>query len=491
MYAALTATIADLGGTGTWRASYFSSAFGLARGINRGWWAASGVCIFHLYISFLSHVQEQVRQLAGVNVLLVGSGAREHAIAWKLRQSPRLGQLLVAPGNAGTAVIARNLPVKASDVAGICAAAKESRAGLVIVGPEDPLARGIVDRLTAEGIPAFGPTQSAARIESSKAFSKQLLMEHGIPTASSQTFTNRHEARAYVQSQGGPAVVKADGLAAGKGVFVCDSAEEALAAVEALMCKDSAFGAAGQTVIIEERLYGREVSAHAFTDARTVVPMPFACDYKRARDGDEGPNTGGMGAYSPPMWLDEALEPYIHERITEAAVQAMMQEGAPYKGVLYPGIMVTADGPKVLEFNCRFGDPETQVLLPRLKSDLLEICLAVAGGTLADTAVDWSTDACVGVVVASGGYPEEYETGLPIAGLSSVEPDVMVFHAGTALADDGQVVTSGGRVLTVVATAPTLAEARARAYHNVQRIHFTRAHYRRDIAAPAQDARTQ
>jgi phosphoribosylamine--glycine ligase len=397
----------------------------------------------------------------------------------------------VAPGNAGTAPIARNLPVKAADVEGVCAAAREFRSGLVIVGPEDPLARGMVDRLTAEGIPTFGPTQSAARIEYSKAFSKQLLMEHGIPTASSQTFSNRREARAYVQSIGGPVVVKADGLAAGKGVFVCDTEDEALAGVDALMSEDSPFGAAGRTIIIEEKLSGREVSAHAFTDARTVVPMPFACDYKRVRDRDEGPNTGGMGAYSPPMWLDEALEPYIHERITEAAVQAMMQEGAPYKGVLYPGLMVTADGPKVLEFNCRFGDPETQVLLPRLKSDLLEICLAVASGTLADTPVDWSTAACVGVVLASGGYPGEYETGFPIAGLNSVEPDVMVFHAGTALADDGQVVTAGGRVLTVVATAPTLFDARAKAYHNVQRIHFTRAHYRRDIAAPAQDARTE
>ena len=373
----------------------------------------------------------------------------------------------------------------------ICAAAKGSRADLVIVGPENPLARGLVDRLTAEGILAFGPTQAAARIEYSKAFSKQLMMEHGIPTAASQTFSNRHDARAYVQAFAGPVVVKADGLAAGKGVFVCDTEDEALVAVDALMSEDSPFGAAGRTVIIEEKLSGREVSAHAFTDSRTVVTMPFSCDYKRIRDGDEGPNTGGMGAYSPPMWLDEALEPYIHERITEAAVQAMMQEGAPYKGALYPGIMVTADGPKVLEFNCRFGDPETQVLLPRLKSDLLEICLAAANGTLADTSVNWSTDACVGVVVASGGYPEEYETGFPIAGLNSVEPDVMVFHAGTALADDGQVLTAGGRVLTVVATAPTLFDARAKAYHNVQRIHFTRAYYRRDIAAPAQDARTQ
>ena len=426
-----------------------------------------------------------------MNILVVGSGAREHAVAWKLRESPRLTDLFVAPGNAGTAAIARNLPISAADVEAVCAAAKEHRIDLVIVGPEDPLARGLVDRLSAEGIAAFGPTQSAARIESSKAFSKQLLLEHGIPTAAAQAFSNRHDARAYVQTLAGPVVVKADGLAAGKGVFVCGSEEEAIEAIEALMGEGSTFGQAGRTVIIEERLSGREVSAHAFTDARTVIPMPFACDYKRARAGDEGPNTGGMGAYSPPLWLDEAMEPYIHENITEAAVQAMMKEGAPYKGVLYPGIMVTPEGPKVLEFNCRFGDPETQVLLPRLKSDLLEICWAVANGTLADAEVDWSTDACVGVVMASGGYPDDYQTDFEIAGLNSMEQGVLVFHAGTKRGDDGEVLTAGGRVLTVVATAPTLLEARAKAYRNVQHIHFTRAHYRRDIAAPSQDARTQ
>jgi len=440
---------------------------------------------------FFSYDPSRTPPFSPVNVLVVGSGAREHTIAWKLRQSRRLTDLFVAPGNAGTASIARNLSVKAGDVDGICKAAKEHRIDLVIVGPEDPLARGLVDRLTVEGIAAFGPTQSAARIESSKAFSKQLLLEHGIPTAEARTFANRHDARAYAQSMSRPSVVKADGLTAGKGVFVCDSPDDAVEAIEALMGEESAFGQAGRTIIIEERLAGREVSAHAFTDARTVVPMPFACDYKRIRDGDEGPNTGGMGAYSPPLWLDEALEPYIHENITEAAVQAMTQEGAPYKGVLYPGLMITADGPKVLEFNCRFGDPEAQVLLPRLKSDLLEICWAVANNTLADAEVDWSTDACVGVVMASGGYPDEYDTGFEIAGLNSVEPDVMVFHAGTTLGDDGQVLTAGGRVLTVVATAPTLQEARAKAYRNVQRTHFTRAHYRRDIAAPSQDARTQ
>ncbi len=426
-----------------------------------------------------------------MNVLVVGGGAREHAIAWKLRQSPRLGDLFVAPGNAGTAAIAQNLPVKALDAEGILAAVREHHIDLVIVGPEAPLSAGLVDRLAAEGVAAFGPSQEAARIESSKAFSKRLMMEHGIPTAQAATFSSRTEARDYVLRQDGALVVKADGLAAGKGVFVCEDPDEALRAIDLMMGEDAVFGEAGRTVVIEERLSGREVSAHAFTDGMSVRPMPFSCDYKRALDGDRGPNTGGMGAYSPPMWLDEGLERVIHERITEAAVRAMAQEGRPYRGVLYPGLMVTADGPKVLEFNCRFGDPETQVLLPRLKGDLLEICWHVVNGTLADASVDWSTDACVGVVMASGGYPDDYQTGYEIAGLGSVEPGVLVFHAGTAIAEDGSVVTAGGRVLTVVATGRTLAEARGKAYRNVQRIHFSRCHYRKDIAAPAADARAE
>ncbi len=426
-----------------------------------------------------------------MNVLLVGSGAREHAIAWKLRQSPKLADLFVAPGNAGTAAIATNLPVKASDVDALVDTARERRVDLVIVGPEDPLSRGLADRLDAAGIPVFGPSQSAARIEASKAFSKQLMLSHGIPTAAATAFSSRVEARNYVEGLSRPVVVKADGLAAGKGVFVCDTPNEALRAIDLMMGDDAVFGEAGRTVIVEERLSGREVSAHAFTDGVSVAPMPFSCDYKRIFDGNEGPNTGGMGAYSPPMWLDEALEPFIHERITEAAVRAMAEEGAPYRGVLYPGVMVTAEGPKTLEFNCRFGDPETQVLLPRLKSDLLEICLAVANNRLGEADVEWSTDACVGVVMASGGYPDDYQTGYPIAGLGTVEPDALIFHAGTTLGDDGSVLTAGGRVLTVVATGPTLSDARAKAYRNVQRIHFTRAHYRNDIAAPAQDARVE
>jgi phosphoribosylamine--glycine ligase len=356
------------------------------------------------------------------------------------------------------------------------------------VGPEDPLARGLADRLREGGISVFGPSRAAAQIEASKAFSQDLMERHGIPTPASATFDKSQEARNNVEAHPRPIVVKASGLAAGKGAIVCDTTEEALAAIDSMMM-DGAFGAAGETVVIQERLTGREVSAHAFTDGEYVAPMPFSCDYKRAYDGDEGPNTGGIGVYSPPGWLDEALERFIHEQITEATIAALAADGTPFAGVLYPGLFITPDGPRVIEYNCRFGDPETQVLIPRLQSDLLEICLAVANRTLADCEIRWSTDAAVGVVMSSGGYPGDYKTGYVIAGLDSLDDDVLVFHAGTRLDDEGRAVTNGGRVLTVVALAPSLTEARAKVYRNVQRIHFTNAHYRRDIAAPAQDAR--
>lgn len=424
-----------------------------------------------------------------MNVLLVGSGAREHTLAWKLRQSRKLTDLFVAPGNAGTAAIATNLDVKAGDIDGLVTVAKQLRTDLVVIGPEDPLSKGLADRLAVEEIAAFGPTQAASRIEYSKAFSKELMIRHGIPTPPARIFNSRIDAQNYLESREGGVVIKADGLTQGKGVFVCDSVEEARDVVDRLMGDKATLGAAGKAVLIEERLTGREVSAMAFTDGETVAPMPFSCDYKRARSGDEGPNTGGMGAYSPPMWLDESLEPFIHERITEAAVAAMMAEGIPYRGVLYPGLMVTTDGVRVIEFNCRFGDPETQVVIPRLKSDLLDIFWTVANNRLTDAEIEWSTDATVGVVMASGGYPDDYSTGYEIAGLRSLDEGILVFHAGTELRDDGAVVTSGGRVLTVVASGATLADARAKVYSNVQRIHFTKAYYRRDIAAPAQDAR--
>ncbi len=421
-----------------------------------------------------------------MNVLLVGGGGREHAIAWKLRQSPRVTDLFVAPGNAGTAGIAVNLPVKAADIEGIVRAARQHRIDLVVVGPEDPLALGLVDRLDAEGIAAFGPSRAAAELEASKAFSKDLCQRYGIPHARGASFTSRTDARAYLERWEGVPVVKASGLALGKGAFLRDTKEEALQVIDQLMA-EGLLGDAGRTVVIEERLAGREVSVFAFTDSRTVVPMLSACDYKRAFDGDEGPNTGGMGSYCPPPWYDAALAETVRTTILEPTVRAMAAEGRPYRGVLYGGLMVTDDGPKVLEYNCRFGDPETQVVLPLLKSDLAEVLWAEANGRLHEVTVEWSESACVGVVMASGGYPDQYQTGYPIVGLGSVA-DAIVFHAGTRLGEDGSVVTSGGRVLTVAAVGAELNEARAKAYRNVQRIHFTGCHYRKDIAAPSQQA---
>jgi phosphoribosylamine--glycine ligase len=417
-----------------------------------------------------------------VNVLIIGSGAREHALAWKLRQSPRLDDLFAAPGNPGTAALGANLSIRDTDIEALVRACREHRIELVVVGNEDPLAAGLVDRLAVEGIAAFGPSRPAAEIESSKVFSKGLMARYGIPTAPFAVFDNASAARAFIESQAGPLVVKADGLARGKGVIVCDSTAEALAAVEAIMVRRE-FGASGDRVVIEERLSGREVSAHAFTDGRTVAHMPFACDHKPVYDHDRGPNTGGMGAYSPAAWLPEATAEQIRTQITEAAVRAMRAVGRPYRGVIYPGLIVTDDGPMVIEFNCRFGDPEAQVLLPRLESDLLEALWAVANKRLHDIELRWSNEACVAVVLASGGYPGSYETGLPIEGIDDVEPDVRVFHAGTQRRGDA-LVTAGGRVLTVAATGVTMQAAREKAYRNVERIRFEGAHYRRDIGEP-------
>jgi phosphoribosylamine---glycine ligase len=419
-----------------------------------------------------------------VNVLVIGSGAREHALAWKLRQSARLTDLFVAPGNPGTEAIAHNLSVEPMDFDGIGRACVEHGIDLVVVGPEDPLAGGLVDFLTERGIAAYGPTGAAARIEASKAFAKELMRRAGIPTAESRVFESASEAVAFAESwtdrTGVPPVVKADGLAAGKGVTVAGDLEEARAAIEAALT-GGAFGAAGSRLVLEERMSGPETSAHAFTDGTTAVPMVYACDYKRVFDGDEGPNTGGMGVYSPPGFVDGALEEQVRRTIIEPTVRALAEAGAPYRGTLYPGLMITDAGPRVVEYNCRFGDPETQALMLRLESDLLEIMLAVVEGRLAEAEVRWTGDAVVGVVVASGGYPGRYDTGFPIEGLETLDGDVEVFHAGTRIAD-GRIVTAGGRVLTVVARGATLAEARERVYDNVARLRFPGMHYRRDIA---------
>ncbi len=424
-----------------------------------------------------------------MNVLLVGSGGREHAIAWRLSQSPRLSKLWIAPGNPGTAPFGENVDVRATDLDGLVALAQRIHADLVVVGPEDPLAAGLVDRLAATNIPAFGPSGAAAQLEASKAFAKNLMRDAGIATSGSATFEDAGRAAAYVRDVGHLVVVKADGLAAGKGVTVCDDVAQAEAAIDAAM-RDRAFGAAGARVVIEERMFGRETSAHAFTDGVTVRHMPFSCDHKPVFDGDRGPNTGGMGVYSPPSWLPERVAEAIRRDVTERTVRAMADAGTPYRGVVYPGMMLTADGPRVVEYNARFGDPETEVLLPRLRSDLLDICDAVAHGRLAEVPVEWDDRATVGVMMVSPGYPGTYPSGAPIEGIESVDEDVQVFMAGTARDTSGRLVTAGGRVLCVVAGGTTVAEARERAYDNVQRISFEGAHYRTDIAARADEALT-
>lgn len=429
-----------------------------------------------------------------MKVLIVGSGAREHALAWKLRQSARLSGLFVAPGNAGTAQVATNLDLNPMDFEDIARACVERRVELVVIGPEDPLAAGLVDFLRGRGIAAYGPTKAAAQIEASKAFAKDLMRRAGIPTAESRVFDSAADAIGFAESwtdrTGTPPVVKADGLAAGKGVTVAMDLDEARRAIEAAL-NDGAFGEAGSRLVLEERMTGRETSAQAFTDGVTVVPMVYACDYKRVFDGDEGPNTGGMGVYSPPGFVDDALQEEIRRTIIDPTVRALAGDGAPYTGTLYPGLMITDAGPRVVEYNCRFGDPETQALMLRLDSDLLEIMLAVVEGRLAEADVRWKDNAVVGVVVASGGYPGAYQTGLPIEGLDALDADVHVFHAGTRREGD-RIVTAGGRVLTVVASGGTLAEARERVYDNMARLHFPGMHYRHDIAlrevAPARDS---
>ena len=416
-----------------------------------------------------------------MKILIVGSGGREHALAWKLAQSPLVEEIFIAPGNAGTGLIGTNVPIAVEDVAGLVAFAREKGIGLTAVGPEIPLALGLVDAFQAAGLTVFGPAQAAAQLETSKAFAKAFMQEVGIPTAVSATFTDYQQAANYLPD--GPVVVKASGLAAGKGVIVCDNRAEAEAALRQIML-DREFGPAGDEVIIEERLSGPEVSLLAFCDGQTAVPLPPARDHKRAYDGDLGPNTGGMGVYAPPPDVDAALVDHIMRTVIQPAVDGMARRGAPYVGVLYAGIMLTAVGPKVLEFNCRFGDPETQALLPLLDGDLAEILLACAAGRLTPEMVRVHSGACATVVMAAPGYPGTYPKGLPITGLEAVPEEVVVFHAGTHHAD-GQIVTSGGRVLCVSALGADLATAVSRAYAGVAAIHFDGAHYRTDIGREA------
>ncbi|OXS56905.1 phosphoribosylamine--glycine ligase [Cohnella sp. CIP 111063] len=419
-----------------------------------------------------------------MRILVIGRGGREHAIVWALKKSPKVEKIFCAPGNAGIAGLAENVDIGEMEFARLVGFAKEQSIDLVVVGPDDPLAAGIVDEFEAASIPVYGPRKNAAEIEGSKIFMKNLLRKYDIPTAKYETFTDYESAKAYLAQQPVPIVIKADGLAAGKGVTVCFTREEADKALEETMVSKS-FGAAGDKVVIEEFLEGQEMSILAFVDGNTVRAMSPAQDHKQVFDNDKGPNTGGMGTYSPLPHIDQAIIEDAIENIVKPTARAMVSEGRPFRGVLFAGLMITKDGPKTIEFNARFGDPETQVVLPRLETDLLDIFLASIDGTLADIDMRWSDEAAVCVVLASGGYPGSYPKGFPIDGLDSVNvPGALVFHAGTAL-KDGRVVTNGGRVLGVVGRGAGIAEARANAYAAAAGITFEGKQNRTDIAAKA------
>lgn len=413
-----------------------------------------------------------------MKVLVVGSGGREHAIVWALSKSPRVTELYCAPGNAGIAALATCVPVGATDVETMVSWAVEHQMDFVVVAPDDPLALGMVDALEAAGIPAFGPRKDAAVIEASKAFSKELMRKYHIPTAKYATFTDMDQAIAYIHEQGAPIVVKADGLALGKGVTVAATEEEAVEAVRAMMA-DNKFGASGSTVVIEECMTGPEVTVLCFADGEHISPMPSSQDHKRAYDGNQGPNTGGMGAITPaPCYTPEIAQRCVKE-IFEPTMAAMKAEGRPFQGVLYFGLMLTAEGPKVVEYNARFGDPECQALLMRLDTDLMDIFEACVKGTLDQVDIRWKREAACCLVLASGGYPLSYEKGKVIEGLDQVA-DAVVFHAGTA-EKDGRIVTNGGRVLGVTALGEDLEAAIRNAYQAAQPIHFDQMHFRTDI----------
>jgi phosphoribosylamine--glycine ligase len=427
-----------------------------------------------------------------LNVLVVGSGAREHALAWKLSQSGRLGKLYAAPGNPGMASVAECVPIPVGNLDGLVEFAAAQKIGLVVVGPEVPLAAGLADRMATAGLATFGPTAAAARIESSKAYARDVMTRMGVPQPEYATFSASAAAVAYLDrlaaSGATGAVVKASGLAAGKGAIVCETLEAARAAVRELM-DENTLGAAGDEVVIEELLEGEEASLFVLTDGQHALPLVPAQDYKRVFDGDAGPNTGGMGSYAPAPVLTSELIDEAMERIVRPTLRGLSEDGAPFQGCLYAGLMKTAAGLKVIEFNCRFGDPETEVVLPLLASDLLDLLQACAEGRLEGHAVTWKSGSAVTVVLASGGYPGAYQTGKPIRGLEAAGalPGVVVFHAGTA-AREGEVVTAGGRVLAVSAVGSTFAEAIDRAYAGAEQIAFEGRHYRTDIAARVRSA---
>lgn len=415
-----------------------------------------------------------------MKVLVVGGGGREHAICWKLAQSPKVTELYCAPGNGGIAQVAQCVDVQATDVEGMVAWAREHAMDFVVVAPDDPLALGMVDALEEAGIPAFGPRKNAAIIEASKAFSKDLMKQYHIPTARYETFTELHAALSYIEAQGAPIVVKADGLALGKGVVVAATVDEAKqAAIE--MMEDKKFGQSGATVVIEECMTGPEVTVLAFVDGEHISPMPATQDHKRAYDGNHGPNTGGMGAISPPRQYTPELAKRCMEEIFLPTVAALKAEGRPFQGVLYFGLMLTPQGPRVVEYNARFGDPECQAVLSLLNSDLMDIFLACREGTLDKLDIQWKDEAACVVVLASGGYPMDYQKGYPIFGLGDASYSSVIFHAGTQVGKDGRYLTNGGRVLGVTSTAPTLEGAIDLAYCSTQYIHFTDMHLRTDI----------
>ena len=416
-----------------------------------------------------------------MKILVVGSGGREHAILWKLKQNPKVTELFCAPGNGGISEIAECVPINAMDIDGMVKFSLEKSMDMVIVAPDDPLAAGMVDALENAGIRAFGPRKNAAIIEASKVFSKNLMKKYNIPTAAYESFSDSKSAIEYVKTAKLPLVVKADGLALGKGVLICHTREEALSAVSMIM-EDKKFGDAGQKIVVEEFMTGPEVSVLAFTDGKTIVPMVSSQDHKRAYDNDQGLNTGGMGAFSPSRVYTEELQEECMRTIFIPTIKAMNLEGRPFKSVLYFGLMLTSDGPKVLEYNARFGDPETQVVLPRLETDLVEIFDAIIDEKLDTINISWKQDCAVCVIMASGGYPESYVKGYEITGLESVknQKDIILFHAGTKKENE-KFYTNGGRVLGVTAVGKNIEAAREKAYKAVSAIHFENVHYRKDI----------
>ncbi len=422
-----------------------------------------------------------------MKVLVIGGGGREHALAWKIRQSRMVDELFCSPGNAGIAEIADCPPLASSDPDAVADFVHRQGIDLTVIGPEQPLSQGIADKIIAKGRAVFGPTQGASRLESSKAFAKEFMSRHGIPTAGFEIIENADEALRRVEAHELPLVIKADGLAAGKGVFIAETREEARDAVQKLMVQ-KAFGGAGRKIVLEEFLPGREATFFAVTDGRQVIPLVTCQDYKRINDGDRGPNTGGMGTYSPALHLDRTLTATVLERIVGPTIRGIAKEGHPYRGVLYVGLMLGEDGPRVLEYNCRFGDPETQVLLPRLASDLMPLLASAAHGDLTSVRVEWSREAAVCVVLAAQGYPGTYQKGKRVSGLELFvgRPDILFFHAGTRTGPGGEIRTAGGRVLGITALGRDIVEARGKAYDAAARVSFPGMHYRRDIAAEAE-----